>query len=116
MTLDMDSQVPLYRCLAANKASSLPALKRVVWWHQKSQGAEEGCSDHVKALVPLFQDIGVDFECGWSRDFQSTPFGKPLHDWKPFKDQKPVKHWAPTKARKYFGEWRAVCTGKLLMD
>lgn len=79
MAVDMEMRILLYQSLAANKATCLPALRRVVWWCQtKSEIATEGVyySADMQALVPLFQNIGIDFQWGWSAEYQSTPFGK----------------------------------------
>ena len=86
MALHMDMRVLRYRSLAANKATLLPALKCVIWWNQvsfkfdTSATEEVYCSDGMKALLPRFQDVGVDFQWGWSDYFWSTPFGKPSKD------------------------------------
>ena len=83
MALDMDMRVPLQQNLAAIKATSLPALKRVIWWYlelPKIPVEEVFPFNDMKALGSLFRSIGVDFECGWSSNFQFTPLGEPFKD------------------------------------
>lgn len=97
MALYMDMRVLRYQSLAANKDTSLPALKRVVWWYQLlSEFATEEvyCSDGMKALHPRFQDGGVDFQWGWSDNYWSTPLGKP------FKDGESIHGWRTEHPRR----------------
>lgn len=92
-----------YKSLAHNNDHRLRALKRVVWWYQKSYIDDYDVFLRQPRALPEMLDLardfhkmGVRFQWGWASRFLATPFGTELGGDSPYPSVS-LSNWGSTE-------------------